>query len=32
MRCLKLIEKLDCTNEKPNEAVKIVSAGPFTVQ
>ncbi len=32
MRCLKLIEKLDCTNEKPNETVKIVSAGPFTVQ
>ena len=32
MRCLKLIEKLETTNEKPNESVKIVTAGPFIVQ
>ena len=31
MRALKLIEKLDTTNEKPNDAVKVVSAGPFVV-
>ena len=29
MRALKLIEKLETTNEKPNEAVKISQAGPY---
>lgn len=29
MRALKLIEKLDCTNEKPTEPAKITQAGPF---
>jgi len=32
MRCLKLIEKLDTLNEKPAESVKIVGAGPYSVQ
>ena len=32
MRTLKLIEKLETTNEKPTESVKIASAGPYTVQ
>ena len=32
MRSLKLIENMETTNEKPNEAVKVVSAGPYTVQ
>ena len=31
MRALKLIEKLDTTNEKPNDTVKVISAGPFIV-
>ena len=31
MRALKLIEKLETTNERPNEAVKILTAGPYTV-
>ena len=31
MRTLKLIEKLETTNEKPNETVKILSAGPYEV-
>ena len=31
MRALKLIEKLETTNERPNEAVKILAAGPYTV-
>ena len=31
MRALKLIEKMDTTNERPNESVKVVSAGPFVV-
>ena len=29
MRALKLIEKLETTNERPNETVKIMKAGPF---
>lgn len=32
MRALKLIEKLETTNEKPNEAVTVTQAGPYTVQ
>ena len=32
MRALKLIEKLETTNEKPNEAVTVSQAGPYTVQ
>ena len=32
MRTLKLVEKLDCTNEKPNETVKVIEAGPYTVE
>ena len=31
MRALKLIEKLECTNEKPNESVKVTQAGPYTI-
>jgi len=30
MRAFKLIEKLETTNERPNEVVKIVKAGIFT--
>jgi cyclophilin family peptidyl-prolyl cis-trans isomerase len=30
MRAFKLIEKLETTNERPNECVKIVKAGKFT--
>lgn len=29
MRTLKLIEKLETTNEKPNEPVQVVSCGPY---
>ena len=29
MRALKLIEKLECTNEKPNETIKITQCGPY---
>lgn len=32
MRTLKLIEKLETTNEKPNEPVKIVAAGPYVAK
>lgn len=32
MRALKLIEKMETTNEKPNDSIKISSAGPYTVQ
>ena len=32
MRALKLIEKRDCTNEKPNEPIKINEAGPYVVE
>ena len=31
MRALKLIEKLETTNERPNEAVKITEAGVYEV-
>lgn len=30
MRAFKLIEKLETTNEKPNETVKIVKAGQYS--
>lgn len=32
MRALKLIEKLETTNERPNEPVKVVKAGSYTVE
>jgi len=32
MRALKLIEKLETLNEKPNDPVKVTQAGPFVVQ
>ena len=32
MRALKLIEKMETTNEKPNDSIKISSAGSYTVQ
>ena len=32
MRTLKLIEKLDTTNERPTEAVKIAQAGPYVAE
>ena len=31
MRALKLIEKMETTNEKPNDSVKVTAAGPFVV-
>ena len=31
MRALKLIEKVETSNEKPNEAVLITSAGPYSL-
>jgi len=31
MRALKLIEKLETTNEKPNDHVKVTAAGPYVV-
>lgn len=31
MRTLKLIEKLDTTNEKPTEHVRVLNAGPYVV-
>ena len=32
MRALKLIEKFECTNERPNEPVRIVKCGTYTKQ
>jgi len=32
MRALKLIEKLETTNERPNDAVKVAEASPYTVE
>ena len=32
MRALKLIEKMETTNEKPNEPITIAEAGPYTAQ
>ena len=31
MRALKLIEKLETTNEKPNDPVKVIGAGAYTI-
>jgi len=31
MRALKLVEKLETTNEKPNDPVKVISAGPYVI-
>ena len=30
MRAFKLVEKIESTNERPNDAVKIVKCGMFT--
>mgnify|MGYP000468666238 FL=1 len=32
MRALKLIENMETTNERPNEAVKVIAAGPYIAQ